>query len=33
MNNLPEFLCGIDVAIKKLRPGVKFTLVGSIFSE
>lgn len=28
-----SLFCGVDVTIKKLRPGAKFTLCGTIFSE
>jgi len=32
--NLPyELLWGVDVAIKKLRPGASFTLMGTTFTE
>jgi hypothetical protein len=34
MNNLPyELLWGVDVAIKKLRPGAFFSLAGVNFTE
>jgi hypothetical protein len=31
--DLLNFNFGVDVTIKKLRPGAKFTLSGTIFSE
>ena len=33
ISDLSKFIFGIDVTIKKLRPGAKFTLTGTVFSE